>query len=62
MMPVPSHLAGWVVPKDPRVGQRPLDAWIRCPCGCDRFAFLYPGETMEDRGQVGACYKERRGH
>jgi hypothetical protein len=62
MMPVPSHLKGLVVSKDPQFNEENLDAWIRCPCGGDRFVFLYPGTTHECRGHQIPCTAEIDGH
>jgi hypothetical protein len=45
MVPIPSHLLGWVVPiscsgEDPYV-----QATVRCPCGNEDLEFHYPGTT-----------------
>jgi hypothetical protein len=57
-MPVPSHLAGWVVPKTFR-GHR-LTADVRCPCGSERLEFHYPGQThlLSDDGMPIPCTAE----
>jgi hypothetical protein len=61
MMPVPSHLVGIVVPKEGLIDEGPLDAWVRCPCGEDRFVFLYPGATRAYEGRHYPCTTKANG-
>jgi hypothetical protein len=42
-LPIPSHLAGWVVPV--AFEDEVLEASVRCPCGSERTELHYPGET-----------------
>ena len=53
VMPVPSHLAGWVEPLS--FEDDFLTAAVRCPCGGDRFEFHYPGETQSHDGEPCPC-------
>ncbi len=43
VMPIPSHLAGWVVPQS--FEDEVLKASVRCPCGSERVELRYPGAT-----------------
>lgn len=58
MMPVPSHLRGIVVPRDPAIDEQPLSADVRCPCGESVFELLYPGQTHEYGGETIPCTAE----
>jgi hypothetical protein len=57
---VPSHLVGWATTT--RVRGEELDADLRCPCGCSRLEFHYPGQTLldPDTGLPGPCTAELR--
>jgi hypothetical protein len=62
MMPVPSHLKGLAVPKDTRSDERHLDARLQCPCGSDRFVFLYHGTMHDYEGHPIPCSGKIDGH
>jgi len=62
MMPVPSHLQGFVVPTDSADDEEALSAAIRCPCGEAKFELLYPGQTHEYDGQEIPCTAEIDGN
>ncbi len=51
-MPVPSHLASFVRPKDPAIDESTLDAEVVCGCGSRCFELMYPGQTHEYRGEL----------
>jgi hypothetical protein len=55
MMPVPSHLKGFVVPKESDIDEALLDATVVCHCGSNRFELLYPGKTHEYGGETIPC-------
>jgi hypothetical protein len=55
-IPVPSHLVGWVEPKEFR--DKVLIAAIRCPCGSERLEFRYPGVTHLVEGRPFPCSAE----
>ena len=61
MMPVPSHLQGFVVPQDDQVDEEALSAAIRCPCGEAKFELLYPGHTHKYGRQMIPCVAEIEG-
>jgi hypothetical protein len=61
MMPLPSHVVGWVVPKDPMIDEGPLEADVCCPCGSRRFDLLFPGQTHEWDGETIPCTAEISG-
>lgn len=58
MMPIPSHLADCVVPKELTIDESPLDAIVRCPCGSTLFDLLYPGQTHDLGGEPAPCTAE----
>lgn len=58
MMPIPPHLDKCVVPKDTKIDESPLDAAVRCPCGSQKFEFLFPGTTHKYQGETTPCTAE----
>jgi hypothetical protein len=62
MMPVPTHLAGLLVPKESAIDEGSLNATVVCKCGGNRFDLLYPGETQEYGGEMIPCTVEVNGH
>ena len=62
MMPVPSHLKGVAIPRDPVVDEQTLTADIRCPCGGSTMELLYPGQTHRHGDQTIPCTAEIDGN
>jgi hypothetical protein len=62
MMPVPSHLAGIVVPLDDEIDEEALSAAVSCSCGESEFELLYPGHTNEYKGERIPCTAEIDGN
>jgi hypothetical protein len=62
MMPVPSHLKGIAVPRDPVADQEPLTADIRCSCGESTMELLYPGQTHRHEHKTIPCTAEIDGN
>jgi len=58
MMPVPTHLQGIAVPAETTVDEAPLQAELRCGCGSQSFAFLFPGQTHVYAGRTIPCTAE----
>jgi hypothetical protein len=62
MMPVPSHLKAFVIPKESAIDESSLDATVECNCGSGRFELLFPGETHEYGGEKIPCTAKIDGH
>jgi hypothetical protein len=52
-VPIPTHLAGWVVRPESAEKDTYVEGMLRCPCGCEKMEYHYPGATHVPEGSAG---------